>query len=198
MRYTRPVDESVLNDALQQPLAGSQPVPRDPRKHHTPQPEVVPAESPPKSPPKHSATQPRNSTPSTPASSHDIEDDVDSSWTSGSLHSQHKLNLPSPSLTPMLLSASGPASAVSGVSSRRGSVGASLSEETDSQAPSAGEELEPDPLSRIDYNSNAVELVMPSIKLPTRRPFTEEGKRIGRLKVLLAGDSGRYSHTKPV
>jgi GTP-binding protein EngB required for normal cell division len=34
------------------------------------------------------------------------------------------------------------------------------------------------------------QLVMPSIKMPSRRPFTEDGKRMGRLKVLIAGDSG--------
>jgi len=31
---------------------------------------------------------------------------------------------------------------------------------------------------------------MPSIKMPSRRPFTETGKALGRLKVLIAGDSG--------
>ncbi|KAL8919251.1 MAG: hypothetical protein Q9172_005068 [Xanthocarpia lactea] len=36
----------------------------------------------------------------------------------------------------------------------------------------------------------APQLVMPSIQMPSRRPFTERGKRMGRLKILLAGDSG--------
>ena len=35
------------------------------------------------------------------------------------------------------------------------------------------------------------QLIMPSIRMPSRRPFTERGKAIGRLKVLVAGDSGR-------
>ena len=39
-------------------------------------------------------------------------------------------------------------------------------------------------------NEGALQLIMPSIKMPSRRPFTERGKNIGRLKVLLAGDSG--------
>jgi hypothetical protein len=39
-------------------------------------------------------------------------------------------------------------------------------------------------------SGSAPQLVMPSIKMPSRRPFTDEGKRMGRLKVLIAGDSG--------
>ena len=34
------------------------------------------------------------------------------------------------------------------------------------------------------------QLIMPSIQMPSRRPFTENGKRIGRLKVLVAGAPG--------
>ncbi|KAL2140711.1 hypothetical protein VTI28DRAFT_3496 [Corynascus sepedonium] len=43
--------------------------------------------------------------------------------------------------------------------------------------------------SMMDSGS-APQLVMPSIKMPSRRPFTDDGKRMGRLKVLIAGDSG--------
>ncbi|GAB7354344.1 hypothetical protein MBLNU459_g4854t1 [Dothideomycetes sp. NU459] len=35
--------------------------------------------------------------------------------------------------------------------------------------------------------SNVPQLVMPSIAMPTRRPFTERGKRMGKLKILVAG-----------
>ncbi|KAL2159557.1 hypothetical protein VTH06DRAFT_2126, partial [Thermothelomyces fergusii] len=45
------------------------------------------------------------------------------------------------------------------------------------------------PPSMADSGS-APQLVMPSIKMPSRRPFTDDGKRMGRLKVLVAGDSG--------
>lgn len=31
------------------------------------------------------------------------------------------------------------------------------------------------------------ELIMPSIKMPSRRPFTERGKRLGKFKILVAG-----------
>ncbi|ORY08690.1 Septin-domain-containing protein [Clohesyomyces aquaticus] len=34
------------------------------------------------------------------------------------------------------------------------------------------------------------QLVMPSIQMPARRPFTAKGKAMGKLKVLIAGDSG--------
>ncbi|KAI5795695.1 Septin-domain-containing protein [Geopyxis carbonaria] len=36
----------------------------------------------------------------------------------------------------------------------------------------------------------APQLIMPELSMPSRRPFTEKGKRIPRLKVLIAGDSG--------
>lgn len=39
--------------------------------------------------------------------------------------------------------------------------------------------------------SIAPQLIMPEITIPSRRPFTLRGKNIGRLKVLIAGDSGR-------
>jgi len=37
----------------------------------------------------------------------------------------------------------------------------------------------------------APQLVMPSINMPSRRPFTERGMEIGKLKILLAGSKGR-------
>jgi hypothetical protein len=54
-----------------------------------------------------------------------------------------------------------------------------------------GEDTEPRPSgSSMMDSGSAPQLIMPSIKMPSRRPFTEEGKRMGRLKVLIAGDSG--------
>lgn len=38
----------------------------------------------------------------------------------------------------------------------------------------------------------APQLVMPSIRMPTRRPFTERGKQMGKLKILIAGAGGKY------
>lgn len=56
---------------------------------------------------------------------------------------------------------------------------------------SSGEEDKDMGSDMIDSGS-APQLVMPSIKMPSRRPFTERGKNMGRLKVLVAGDSGRW------
>ncbi|KFY99372.1 hypothetical protein V498_00808 [Pseudogymnoascus sp. VKM F-4517 (FW-2822)] len=38
--------------------------------------------------------------------------------------------------------------------------------------------------------SSSSQLVMPSLQMPSRRPFTDKGKNMGRLKILIAGDSG--------
>lgn len=38
----------------------------------------------------------------------------------------------------------------------------------------------------------APQLVMPSISMPSRRPFTERGKKLGKLKILVAGAKGKY------
>ncbi|KAK5652509.1 hypothetical protein OQA88_10414 [Cercophora sp. LCS_1] len=92
---------------------------------------------------------------------------------------------------------SGPASVISDISSSPGSV-ASFGD-YGSRAPSLyggvsladteGEEETEAGASMMDSGS-APQLVMPSIKMPSRRPFTDEGKSMGRLKVLIAGDSG--------
>ncbi|KAF2834752.1 hypothetical protein M501DRAFT_943606 [Patellaria atrata CBS 101060] len=39
-------------------------------------------------------------------------------------------------------------------------------------------------------NSTAPQLVMPSISMPKRRPFTERGKSMGKLKILVTGEPG--------
>ncbi|KAI9803700.1 MAG: hypothetical protein M1833_000612 [Piccolia ochrophora] len=39
-------------------------------------------------------------------------------------------------------------------------------------------------------NDESPQLIMPSINIPSRRPFTDRGKNMGRLKVLVAGNSG--------
>jgi hypothetical protein len=42
-------------------------------------------------------------------------------------------------------------------------------------------------------DSSFPQLVMPSIQMPTRRPFTANGRAMGKLKVLIAGAAGIYS-----
>lgn len=138
-------------------------------------------------------------------------------------------------LTPVLFpSTSGPASALSSVSSRRNSL--CLSDDLVSCPPSTNDGIGGDTRSEMNDNDVAVEdedgesmqaygggysrgqeghaldganisgetstqssmmdsgsapqLVMPSIRMPSRRPFTDDGKLMGRLKLLIAGDSG--------
>ena len=57
-----------------------------------------------------------------------------------------------------------------------------------SQAIASSEEDEADLPSEI--RDSAPQLIMPSIRMPSRRPFTDRGKNMGRLKILIAGDSG--------
>lgn len=69
---------------------------------------------------------------------------------------------------------------------------ASVADETGSQAvqSSSGEEDEEVALSEDTKDSSMPQLVMPSIAVPTRRPFTERGKRMGRLRVMVVGPQG--------
>lgn len=65
----------------------------------------------------------------------------------------------------------------------------SIQDDAGSQAvASSGDE---DADSPPEMQDSAPQLIMPSIKMPSRRPFTQRGKDIGRLKVLIAGDSGK-------
>ena len=66
-------------------------------------------------------------------------------------------------------------------------------ESTDEQAILSSEEEEVE--HQQGLHDSAPQLVMPSIKMPSRRPFTERGKAMGRLKVMIAGDSGMAKET---
>ena len=63
-------------------------------------------------------------------------------------------------------------------------------DEGGSQALASSEDDDVEPQSQSSIQDSSPQLIMPSIKMPSRRPFTERGKRLGRLKVLIAGDSG--------
>ncbi|KAF8471794.1 Septin-domain-containing protein [Kalaharituber pfeilii] len=45
-------------------------------------------------------------------------------------------------------------------------------------------------MSNSDTLTPPPQFIMPTIKIPSRRPFTKRGKSIGKLKILVAGDSG--------
>ncbi|KAF7901703.1 uncharacterized protein EAF01_007002 [Botrytis porri] len=90
--------------------------------------------------------------------------------------------------TPMSLYSAAGESIISSPGSRISDT-ESLNDEISSQAIVFGGEDEQNAPAMMDSCSDP-QLVMPSIKMPSRRPFTEKGKNMGRLKVLIAGDSG--------
>ena len=98
-------------------------------------------------------------------------------------------------LTPLLLpsrTTSAPSSPKStSERSLRKSDEESIGDETGSQAIVSSGEEEPEPPSAM--LDSAPQLIMPSIKMPSRRPFTQRGKTIGRLKILVAGNQGELS-----
>lgn len=63
-------------------------------------------------------------------------------------------------------------------------------DEVASQAIASSGDEENEPSSEVLDSSP--QLIMPSIKMPSRRPFTEKGKGMGLLKILIAGDSGMF------
>ena len=120
------------------------------------------------------------------------------SYKSSGTPASHALPSLSQPMTPIMLGTSGPASALSSSSSRRNSLEGSLLEGLGSGAMSMAEDAQLGQSSNMMDSGSAPQLIMPSIKMPSRRPFTEEGKRIGRLKVLVAGESGMTSFFAPV
>ncbi|KAL1866225.1 hypothetical protein Daus18300_006889 [Diaporthe australafricana] len=167
--------EDAVDAALQQSLASFTAGGRDHRKAGSAEPEPNPA--------KHTAQSDRES-----ISTSDPTDADDISLMSDTAPS--RLNLPGPTsnlsqpITPLMLATPGSPSAISD------SMSVSFSEDIASQALSMSQDLEPMEASEMMDSGSAPQLVMPSIKMPSRRPFTDGGKRIGRLKVLVAGDSG--------
>ncbi|KAG6364498.1 hypothetical protein INS49_006099 [Diaporthe citri] len=168
--------EDAVDAALQQSLASFTAGSRDYRKAGS-------ADAEPSNPAKHTAQSDRES-----ISTLDPADADDISLMSDTAPS--RLNLPDPTsnlsqpMTPLMLATPGSPSAISD------SMSASFSEEIASQALSLSQDLEAMETSEMMDSGSAPQLVMPSIKMPSRRPFTDGGRRIGRLKVLVAGDSG--------
>ncbi|KAK1595202.1 Septin-domain-containing protein [Colletotrichum navitas] len=98
--------------------------------------------------------------------------------------------LTSQPMTPILYGVSGSCSAISSSSSRRNSLAGSLFEYQESFVMSAfGASEHGQPQSAYSGEA-AQQFIMPTINVPSRRPFTETGKSLGRLKILLAGRSG--------
>lgn len=57
---------------------------------------------------------------------------------------------------------------------------------------SSGEEEDDDVETQQGTPDSFPQLVMPSIQMPTRRPFTTKGKNMGKLKILVVGRAGEY------
>ncbi|KAK4889489.1 hypothetical protein LTR27_011750 [Elasticomyces elasticus] len=106
------------------------------------------------------------------------------------------LNLNSQPLTPLRMSPQ-PESAMpstprtgSPKSFRLSDEESSVVDETGSQAIHSSSEEDEDIHARGSQDSSMPQLVMPSISVSARRPFTERGKRMGRLKVMVVGNKG--------
>jgi len=67
----------------------------------------------------------------------------------------------------------------------------SVAWETNSQAIQSSNGDDDDKVSELDLSQDREpQLVMPSISMPARRPFTARGRTLGRLKVMVVGPSG--------
>ena len=64
-------------------------------------------------------------------------------------------------------------------------------DETGSQAITSGGEDDMEMPSEV--RDSSPQLIMPSIRMPSRRPFTQRGRDIGKFKVLIAGATGKIS-----
>jgi hypothetical protein len=69
----------------------------------------------------------------------------------------------------------------------------SAAEDSGSQAVLSSGDEEPEPDTSLKMGEAAPQLIMPSIKMPSRRPFTERGKQITNFKILIAGSRGLSS-----
>lgn len=67
----------------------------------------------------------------------------------------------------------------------------SSSEEDEEESTSSMPQADPGRLADLHATEASPELVMPSMIMPTRRPFTERGKQFGRLKIMMVGEKGK-------
>lgn len=98
---------------------------------------------------------------------------------------------PSHPATPYHLESPMLGSTPSFLQSRRPSEVDFLTDESQAILSSGEEEAVKSPTSVVPDSSS--QFVMPSISMPTRRPFTERGKNMGRLKIMVVGDSGMHT-----
>ena len=96
--------------------------------------------------------------------------------------------------TPLMAGFSGAESALSSTSSRRSSIAISSFEYESSRngpAPlSQRESVDADELE----DELGPQLIMPSLMVPRRAPFSEVGKSLGKLKIMVSGQTGMLDH----
>lgn len=121
----------------------------------------------------------------------------EASWVEAGAESSAAIQVPgsvepgSLPVTPALSTTPGPCSTFSSASSRRNSLLSSEYPESHVVPESAYQELS----GTTETNGSAPQLIMPTLAIPSRRPFTEVGQALGRLKVLIAGTSGKGRQT---
>ncbi|KPM46209.1 hypothetical protein AK830_g303 [Neonectria ditissima] len=119
---------------------------------------------------------------------------VAGSISSSSGEDQYLLPCPSDPGTPFLLGFSGPESALSSTSSRRSSLaGPSFESQSDPvENETALPRLAMPDISDMDRGDgdSVPQLIMPSLMVPHRRPFSNVGKSLGKLKIMVAGRPG--------
>ncbi|KAF3004215.1 hypothetical protein E8E13_006997 [Curvularia kusanoi] len=98
------------------------------------------------------------------------------------------LNIDAPSPLPTSAAPSTPTSV--SLHSLKLSDEGSVIDETGSQVITSSGDEDDDVETQQGAASSFPQLVMPSIQMPTRRPFTTKGKSMGKLKVLVAGRAG--------
>ncbi|KAF2659318.1 hypothetical protein K491DRAFT_712836 [Lophiostoma macrostomum CBS 122681] len=124
---------------------------------------------------------------------------TESAKSSPSWRHKRKMSMPSPSapLTPLDIDVPSPlpASALPSTPKSASVHSLKLSDEESGLEDVASQVItssgeEEDEEAQTGVSSSFPQLVMPSIQMPSRRPFTTKGKAMGKLKVLIAGEAG--------
>ncbi|KAF5019778.1 hypothetical protein F66182_8215 [Fusarium sp. NRRL 66182] len=134
------------------------------------------------SPPRQRRSKSPHRTSHKPASPASEPDD-----SSESVVEQDPLNSPSRLSTPSLIDPSGPESVMSVSSPSFSLAGPSVDAQSDAIDDVSLSEI--DSVNNRDNQSIVPQLIMPSLTVPRRRPFSEVGKSLGKLKIMVAGQS---------
>ncbi|KAI8662753.1 Septin-type G domain-containing protein [Fusarium sp. Ph1] len=106
-----------------------------------------------------------------------------------SIVEQDPLVLPSRSSTPSLIGLSRPESVLSGSSRSYSLAGPSIEYPSDSLQDDASLP-ETGMADNRGHDNSIPQLIMPSLTVPRRRPFSEVGKSLGKLKIMVSGRNG--------